>query len=354
MSTPTESRKPSLGKLSVTPRTVSAEPQQLIRREPLLQGQDPSSALPLLFEPARPGVDLLSWARANRGVIDADLRRHGGLLFRGFAIDSPERFAALIEAVAGEALEYKERSSPRSAVSGHVYTSTDYPADQPIFLHNENSYAHTWPLKIFFFCLSEPETGGETPIADVRRVYRRLPQEIRDRFRERGVLYVRNFSDQLGLSWQTVFQTDDRREVEESCRIKGYDFEWVGENRLRTRRRGRAFVDHPKTGEPVWFNHATFFHVSTLPAVVRDGLLQVFAEEDLPNQTFYGDGSPIEPEVLETQRAAYRAETVVFPWQKGDVLLLDNMLVAHARAPFTGPRKVLVGMAEPFAAEALA
>jgi hypothetical protein len=45
-------------------------------------------------------------------------------------------------------------------------------------------------------------------------------------------------------------------------------------------------------------------------------------------------------------RAAYRRETVSFPWQKGDLLMLDNMLVAHARDPFSGPRRVLVGMAE--------
>jgi hypothetical protein len=62
--------------------------------------------------------------------------------------------------------------------------------------------------------------------------------------------------------------------------------------------------------------------------------------------TYYGDGSPIEPKVLDQLRAAYNAETVSFPWQKGDLLMLDNMLVAHGRSPFVGPRQILVGMAE--------
>jgi alpha-ketoglutarate-dependent taurine dioxygenase len=97
----------------------------------------------------------------------------------------------------------------------------------------------------------------------------------------------------------------------------------------------------------VWFNHATFFHVSTLQPNVRDAMTELFKEEDLPSNTYYGDGSEIEPETLEALRDAYRAETVSFPWREGDVMLLDNMMVAHGRAPYAGERKVLVGMAQP-------
>ena len=32
---------------------------------------------------------------------------------------------------------------------------------------------------------------------------------------------------------------------------------------------------------------------------------------------------------------------VEFPWQRGDVVLLDNVLAVHARNAFTGPRKVM-------------
>ncbi|MNG41197.1 Taurine catabolism dioxygenase TauD, TfdA family [compost metagenome] len=35
-----------------------------------------------------------------------------------------------------------------------------------------------------------------------------------------------------------------------------------------------------------------------------------------------------------------------FDWRKGDVILLDNMLAAHARDPFEGPRKIVVAMGE--------
>src|SRR6185295_14100684 len=97
-------------------------------------------------------------------------------------------------------------------------------------------------------------------------------------------------------------------------------------------------VNHPNTGEEVWFNHAAFFHVSTLDPIVRDVLLETIGEENLPNNTYYGDGSPIESSVLEEIRAAYAQEIVAFPWQEGDILMLDNMLVAHGRSPYSGPR----------------
>ncbi len=102
------------------------------------------------------------------------------------------------------------------------------------------------------------------------------------------------------------------------------------------------------TGESVWFNHATFFHVSTLEASTRDALLAEFKEEDLPNNTYYGDGSQIEPQVLDELRDAYRQELVLFPWQQGDLLMIDNMLTAHSRTPYVGERNILVAMSTPY------
>lgn len=336
--------RPSLKSLGVTARrAVSVSPTDLVRMEPLQAGQ----TLPLVIRPAVQGVDLAAWAAENRDAISGKLCQHGGLLFRGFDVPTPERFQAIVQAISGDLLEYKERSSPRHAVSGRVYTSTDYPPDQPIFLHNENSYQNVWPMRIFFFANKVSATGGETPIADVRRVFARIDPKVRERLIEKKWMVVRNYGDGFGLPWQSVYQTEDPAEVEAHAGKNGIQLEWKEGGRLRSRAVRPAAVPHPVTGEMVWFNHATFFHVSTLIPVIREALMDEFAEEDLPSNTYYGDGTPLEPEVLEHLRSCYQAETVAFPWERGDLLMLDNMMVAHGRAPYTGERQILVGMSQP-------
>ena len=100
----------------------------------------PESELPVVVRPRLDGVRLSLWAASNRSLIEEKLLKHGALLFRGFRIDSVDDFESFAVALSGPLLEYKERSSPRSQIKPNIYTSTDYPADRSIFLHNENSY----------------------------------------------------------------------------------------------------------------------------------------------------------------------------------------------------------------------
>jgi alpha-ketoglutarate-dependent taurine dioxygenase len=225
-----------------------------------------------------------------------------------------------------------------------VYTSTEYPASERIFPHNENSYAAEFPLRLFFYCETPPAQGGETPIGDARAMLREIHPEVRERFTRKQVLYVRNFGDGLGLPWQDVFQTDRREEVEHYCARRGIEVEWRSGGRLHTRRKGPAIVRHPQTGELSWFNHATFFNALTLPERARVDLLREFGPDELPQNTFYGDGSPIEPDVISHLQDVYRKAMVEFTWQQGDLLMIDNLSTAHARNAFSGTRRILVGM----------
>jgi len=51
-------------------------------------------------------------------------------------------------------------------------------------------------------------------------------------------------------------------------------------------------------------------------------------------------------EQMEELDRLYWKTAKAFPWQNGDIIMLDNMLVAHARKPFTGARKIVVAMGE--------
>lgn len=336
----------SLKNLGINRKSVKISPTELIRTSYFLGRQ----IIPLIIQPAVANVNLLEWANKNQETIQAMLIKHKALLFRDFEINSPTQLDQFIQATSiGEAISYNDRSSPRHEISGKgkIYTSTDYPAEQSIFLHSESTYCLTWPQKIYFCCLQPAQQGGETPIADSHKIFQRISPQIRDKFIAKQVLYVRNYNDGFGLPWQNVFQTSDKAVVEEYCRQNAIEFEWKKGNRLKTKQIRPAVIQHPITGVNVWFNHAAFFHVTTLEPNIYQALLAEFCEADLPHNTYYGDGSAIEPETLTEIRAAYQQETVIFPWQAGDILLLDNVQVAHGRTPFKGTRKVIVGMSEP-------
>jgi len=280
-------------------------------------------------------------------MVSTYLSTVGGVLLRGFPVESSADFETVVRMISPDLASYEFGSTPRSQIHNQIYTSTEYPPHQHIPLHNEQAYTTEWPMKIWFYCAQASPEGGYTPIADSREVYRHIPARIRERFIMKGVMYVRNYGNGLDVPWTQVFNTSDREVVERFCRASGIAYEWKPDGELRTRQVCQAIAAHPLTRETVWFNQAHLFHVSNLEPVVREALLSIVDEADLPRQAYYGDGTSIETDILNEIRDVYRCHAVQFPWQKGDVMMLDNMLVAHGRTPFKGPRKILVAMAEP-------
>lgn len=303
--------------------------------------------LPFVVEAQPPGSAIVPYVTRKRDQLRAALLVHGAVLFRGFAVGGLPELRATVRALSGEPLPYAERSSPRSALEGNIYTSTDYPPEEEIFLHNENSYQASWPRTLYFYCDQPPATQGATPLADIRGVYEAIDPAVREEFAKRRWMVVRNFHERFGTTWRYVFDTEDRAEVEEYCRTRDIEVEWRGHGGLRTRAVRDPIHCHPDTGVPVWFNHITFFHHSSLPPEVRVGLLELFGAEDLPTNTYYGDGGVIPDDVVAHLRDCYRAASVRFDWMHDDVLMVDNMRAAHGREPFTGSRRIAVAMAEP-------
>jgi alpha-ketoglutarate-dependent taurine dioxygenase len=328
----------------IRPKSINLSPRELVELDFL----EPGQTLPLVIRPKQKEVDLFSWARAHHEFIEDNLLKHGGILFRGFAAKTQAHFEQFLQAISLPLMEYMEGATPRKRLGDKVYTSTEFPPERSISIHNELCYVVTWPMKILFFCAVAPAKGGETPIGNVRKVWQRLKPETRARFAETGWLLLRNFGAGFGLPWQNSYHVSDKAALEEYFRNAHISYEWLDDNHLRTRQVRPAIATHPQTGETVWFNHIGFWHESNLDPDLRRLFLAEWSETGLPFNTYYGDGAKIEASVISELRQAYDAETIAFPWEQGDILLLDNMLTAHGRNPFEGERKILTAMGEPY------
>jgi alpha-ketoglutarate-dependent taurine dioxygenase len=309
-----------------------------------------SSGYPTIVRvPGSSASERFAWIAAHKAELAERLVRVGAMRFCDLGADTPELFETLSQVFFKEAAGYVGGDSPRTRVSSRVYTSTEYPPTQAISLHNEMSFAATWPAQLLFGCIVPAQQGGATPIADSRAILQALDRSIVEEFTARGVSYIRNLpgGSGFGRSWQQTFETDDRAAVERYGRETGSEFEWKADGGLRLIQRRPAVAVHPLTGETVWFNQADQYHPSTHPPAVYEALVGVYGDDpaDLPSNATFGDGGPLPTEMLTTIRQTIAQLTVAFPWERGDALWLDNMLACHGRQPFSGPRRILVSMA---------
>ncbi|MEU6095309.1 TauD/TfdA family dioxygenase [Streptomyces sp. NPDC047079] len=288
---------------------------------------------------------LLGHLRAAGDLTDL-LARRKAVVFRGFAV-TPAELDEVMDVLLPDRLAYVHGNSPRTKVGRNVYTSTEYPPQYTISMHNELSYAHQWPARLLFFCERAPESGGATPVVDGERWLASLDPEVREHFAA-GVRYTQNLhsGQGFGKSWQETFETDSRDDVEKFLDGAGAEYEWQPDGGLRVTQVRRATVRHPVTDTEVWFNQADQWHAAGLGDETAAALARIMPERDLPQSVSFADGSPI-PEAYVTQvRDRGLQAAVDVDWEAGDLLLIDNVLVAHGRRPYTGPRRVLVAMSD--------
>jgi alpha-ketoglutarate-dependent taurine dioxygenase len=301
-----------------------------------------------LIEAGKKNADLSEFVTTRVEEIKALVLEHGSVLFRGFKVETPVDFRSFISALDSKTMNYTYRSTPRTSLEKDIFTATEYPPQLEIPLHCENSYQRSWPMWISFCCVTPATTGGQTPVADMKRVTKAIGTDVLDKFVTRGVRYIRHYHPYVDLSWEEVFQTRDRGEVGRFCTENGIDYEWLEGGVLRTQQVCQGAAEHPLTRETVFFNQAHLFHPSSLGEKAARDMERLFGVGKMPRNACYGDGTEIEPGDLEQVRAAFEAAAINVEWEKGDVMILDNMKFAHGRRAFTGKRLVLASFLNPY------
>lgn len=283
------------------------------------------------------------YVRRHGEALRVQVKTHGAVLLRGWPFDAHE-FARLAR-LFGEPLGRITCSAgPRlEVIEGVVFTANEAPPSESIPFHHEMAQCPTPPEFVLFACETPPARGGATPLirssrmaAELWRAYPKVAQRLRDR----KIRYVRelpaetDMTSPLGKSWRDTLGATTRAEAERTLHAQGFEWEWLANDRLKTIGPVVAiFVE--RHGEETLFTAAE----------------TVFLEEVRPGRPeksfIYGDKTPLDAEaraaLLALGRFAFD-ESVRVPWMRGDVLIVDNATVMHARDPFVSPRRILVSL----------
>lgn len=285
----------------------------------------------------------------NEAMIDEHVEKSGAVKFLGVRIDSTDDFQEIVDGISSKFLQYVDGNSPRTKITGNVYTSTEYDNTQRITMHNELSYSKKWPSKLFLSCLIPAETGGETLLADSRRILKEMNPDIVRQVEEKGITYIRNLhgGQGMGPSWQETFETEDKNQLEDYCKLNGVDFSWKEDGSIRLLQKSDGIIKHPKTGEPVWFNQIDQFHACHLGEELYEAMQMMYeSPDDYPMHVRFSNGDEISEEIIKETMATIDSVTVAPKWNKNEFLIVDNVLSSHGRNPFTGDRRVILSMAE--------
>ncbi|MFD1935545.1 MULTISPECIES: TauD/TfdA family dioxygenase [Nonomuraea] len=338
----------------VRPTDPSADPDSSLVPSPSLDlGVD------LDVEEGRPAIVWVSgagdpavWVAGHRDALHRAVARHGAVMVRGLVPRDAAEAGRILKNLATELMAEREAFAPRETYEQGVYSSSKWPSNQPMCMHHELSYTLESPSMLLFACLSAPPQGGVTAVAEASRVLAALPADLVERFEREGWLLTRSYNDEIGVPWQEAFGTSSRAEVESYCAANRITFEWTSDGGLRTSQRRPAVITHPENGQRLWFNQIAFLNEWTMMPEVREYLVDVYGRDGLPFNTRFGNGDEIGEDVVQLINKIYDSVTLREPWQAGDVMLVDNLRMAHSREAYEGPREVLVAMGYPVSLDA--
>ncbi len=292
----------------------------------------------------------------------------GGLIVRGFEqVVGPADFNLILKALGSTLMDYIGGTSPRSAVLGKIMSATNLPPEFSLPLHQEMSYTHTFPSRVYFFCERPPQHGGATTLGDMRAFTRGVDPNVRQRFEERGGVQLRrtlpspsNCHKKPGVvkPWTEVFETEDTSTVDRVAAERGWRTSWLDDESVQLWQEVcPALISHPVTGETFWFNQAHYFCPAASMAWARNdhreedlALLERTVHEapEMLDRMFHADGSEVNADDVLYLLEAYERLAVDHQWQRGDLIFLDNIVTAHGRRPFRGHRSILAALEHPY------
>lgn len=300
--------------------------------------------------------------KASSGEINKLLADHGALLLRGFGHLDPETLSKFVNAIGinsgAEPFEQNGSTAKRTDITSVLTTANEGSPSVLIHQHNEFSRFTVYPSTLFFVCTENESEGGETPIVHggefFDSLYERFPNQVKELAR-RGLYFEQtwNLTSDNNTSWSDKFcfgrhlnkESEDletqKKKAEEIVKLRvSPQFEWdEGHNLVVHQHTDPIRRYDRKNGEkpyPVFFNS-----IATYYAVAKANSWGFTTTKPLK----YNDGEDIPKEFLEAVLQTSVDLAFNHSWEKGDIVIVNNLQVSHGRLPWkNGERKILVSM----------
>jgi alpha-ketoglutarate-dependent taurine dioxygenase len=331
--------------------------------------------LPLVIEPVNEKSFTVLKALLNESSdwFNKQLDTYGAILFRGFEVEDAEQFQKVLELLNVE-LEpvYHFGSAHRVRMTDKVFTSSEAPPDTIIAPHNELNMVPRRPSVLAFFCQVQPDLYGETPIINTEKLFHSLPPSLQHKisnFPQRFVRYVPNHLLEI------VFEELSKDEITKLLQEQRFDFTWEEDGSINFECSHIPLFSHPRTNRLCfclsivdclvsreWYRNleqrysfGQRLYYNWLPAKLYKRI-----QQGLTTAATVVDGSQKRTSTLNTyflnEHNQYTTMTtaeakelgkaewknaVIFQWKQGDILIMDNLQVAHSRLNTKPPRKIL-------------
>ena len=307
-------------------------------------------------------VDTIKSLQAQGSILTKKLALHGTLLFRGLPIHNAEDFSKFAHAFGFTPHEIIGIVVDRPLLAPNVAPANEAPKEVLIYNHNESPQVPHAPEYIFFYSHKAPEIGGETPISSSLELFYRAKEEIPEfitELTEKGilskVLYKVDKQYEGGSTLKQAFgkevqDGDDEatRHAKVEAQIARYGrgkhttWEWTDDGNLILTHRLPAVRTQPETKLPTLFTGlAAYYKNAQVNNTTSDARRKV-------TEQLFGDGTPIPEKYLAHLAKITDEIRVLHKWQRGDVLVYDNIIAQHGRQPWGGEQSDRVIMASLF------
>lgn len=344
---------------------------------------------PLVIEPLKSSSStfLREFLERNSQSIIRDIAKYGALLLRGFEIDSSSSFEKAILSIHGMRgmrdilFQLPGRLQPVPG-SQFVYPTSITSRGEKTggtlkfeLFHSENYGFPDVPSYVGFFCGKPCWLGGETGMINVAHLYSNLPQGLKQRLESSACLVqlhsipaaarkyklteqeLRDFASktklpvvQLGeVPYVAIYKSSVLEHPITRERTLTVNFNWIP-----TLQREVIDTFLNNYGGVRWTIHRSLWRSPWLGCIARtlrgsgetpDDHVYVIGDSPVTHTTSLS--SLFSAEDVRSIALIMRRSYSDFVWRKGDVLLLDNLKIAHSGMPGMGSRQLQIMMCNP-------